>query len=181
MVGGGDGGGDRESESYARVVGAGAVGNRTAERLGQLADQAWIDKRAAVLDYEQRRVGTSGGSDADPAAGLVVPDGVVDQVAGQVAEQCLVAGDWRVVMLRGDGEVHVVNRVGAIGKGAGGEPVQRDHAPMYGAVVLCAGKSKETFDQPVGLVESRPDLAGQRGDGRNRGPGLAGGHVQRGA
>src|SRR5215469_14915796 len=141
MVGGGDGDGDRESESYAGVVGAGAVGNRTAERLGQLADQARIDKRAAVLDHQQRRAGTSAGSDADPAAGLVVPYGVVDQVAGQVAEQCLAAGDWRVVMITGDGEVHVVNRAGAIGKGAGGEPVQRDRAPVHGAVVLRAGKS----------------------------------------
>ena len=121
------------------------------------------------------------GGDADPAAGPVVPDGVVDQVTDQVGEQRLVTGHWRVVMVLADGEVHVVDRGAVIGKDCGGELVQRDRAAADGAAVLGAGEGEEAFHQPVGLVEPGPDLAGQHRDaGRGR-AGFAGGHVQRGA
>ena len=180
-MGRGDGGDDREPESHAGVIDVGAVRRCAPEWLSQLAHLAGVKDRPAVLHDEPRGICVGARGDANPAAGLIVPDGVVDEVADQMGEQRLAAEDWRVMMILVDGEMHIADRDGVIGKDGRGDLVQLYRAAPDVAAVLGAGEGKEALHQPVGSVEPGPDLAGQVGHPRSRGAGLAGGDLERGA
>src|SRR4029450_1295315 len=85
-VGGGDRADDGQAETGA-AVGAGAVGLQSVERLEQGRDLVGGNEGAAVGDRDKGHGAGVAGVDLDPAAGLVVADGVLDQVGDQPLQQ----------------------------------------------------------------------------------------------
>ena len=87
VVGGGDGCDDGQTQPDP-AIGAGALGAASPERPAQLADLGGVEDRTAVLDDQPGGWALSRGRDLHPPAGLVVADGVVDQVDGQAGKEC---------------------------------------------------------------------------------------------
>ena len=83
---------DRQPHAGA-LVRAGPFGADAPERLGERTYLVGVKHWSTVLDDEVAPCGNNGGGDAGPAAGLVVPDGIVDDVVDQAGEQQPAAGD----------------------------------------------------------------------------------------
>jgi hypothetical protein len=88
--GGGVGGGDGADDGQAEAVAAAAAGGTRAEPLEGLEQAVDFDGRDDLpgVCHRQGGAGVAGrGGDLDVSAGDVVPDGVVDQVGGQLLDQ----------------------------------------------------------------------------------------------
>jgi hypothetical protein len=80
---GGDDRGDGRQPKLDAILGGGPHGAEAPEGLGESPDHALVQERAAVLDREAGDTLPAPSRHADPARGLVVADGVVDQVVDQ--------------------------------------------------------------------------------------------------
>jgi hypothetical protein len=80
---------ERPSPAPSRPFGP---GRHAPERLEQRGDGVVRDERTAVGDLEVHGRDAAAGARPDPAAGLVVPDGAVDQVPDHPPKQLRVPG-----------------------------------------------------------------------------------------
>src|SRR5258707_4122146 len=87
-VRGADGLGDRQAEAHAAV----AAFPDPAERFGQRGHGTGRHHGPAVGDVQHGAAWGPAGRDADPAARLVVPDRVVDEVPDHALDELLMAG-----------------------------------------------------------------------------------------
>src|SRR6516164_224730 len=101
VVCGDDRPGDGQAEPGA--VADACPGLHAPERLEQLRYLVVWDEWAAVGNLQVHGRVAAAGAQPDPAAGLVVPDGVVDQVADHPLKQLRVTGRLGWVELRFDG------------------------------------------------------------------------------
>ena len=90
-VGVGDGADDGQAESVS-LAGPGPLGAESPEWLEQVFQRIGRDWGAGVADRDGGACGGLCGGYLDLAAGQVVPDGVVDEVADQAFGQARVAG-----------------------------------------------------------------------------------------
>jgi hypothetical protein len=136
---------------------AGALAVELLERLEQPADFARRDHGAGVGD---RETGTAGGSrrgDQDPAAGHVVPDGVVDQVGHQAFGQIGVPGGAGGGEAGLDAHTQAVRFAPAAVHHPGGHlgEVERFPAPQP---ALTAGQGEQRVDEPFLLLPDQKQL-----------------------
>src|SRR5262249_6029511 len=87
VVGGGDSSHDREAEAVVAVAGGGAVGAEALEGLEEALHLGGRDEGAVVGYGEEGAIGVAAGPHPNPAAGDVVADGVVDQVADEALRE----------------------------------------------------------------------------------------------
>jgi len=129
-VGGGDRADDGQAETGA-AGGAGAVGLEAAEGLEQGVDLGGGDRGAGVGDPDHGLGAGAAGVDLDPAAGLVVADGVLDQVGDQPLQQGAVAGHRGRAQHPADPQAEPLDLGSGQLEGVGGGHSQVDGKPMF--------------------------------------------------
>jgi hypothetical protein len=176
-VGGGDRRHDRQPEAQAVVpagpgTGPARVARLTAALEGeqQAADRVGRDLFPGVGDGEERAAVVGAGGDPDGAARLVVPQGVVGQVAHGALEQRLVAAEQSGCERDLHGQAACRDLLAPPGEHVAGDRRQVERHPA-GEAALAAGQDEQRLDQPflLGAGGERALAGGAQRPGRGVG------------
>jgi hypothetical protein len=170
--GGGVGGGDGPDDGQAKAVtiAAGRTGTEPLERLEQAFDVGGMDDLPGA-GHRQDGAGLAGlGGDLDVPAGEVVPDGVVDQVGGQLLEQEGVTIEGGGLDSGPDVQAQAADRGAGGGQGSAGDSGQVGGLVRAGSR-FAAGQGEQCLDEAfllgVGSEQFLADsLPGAGGGGR---------------
>src|SRR5580704_13117182 len=149
--------GDGQAEPDA--VASAGPGLYAPERLEELWNSVVWDDRAAVGDLEVDGGIAAAGAQPDPASGLVVPDGVADQVADHPLQQLRVAGRLGRVELRIHAEAQAFDVGGGRVErvlGTGGQVGELDAAHA----LIADGEGEQRLDHALGPVDRVPHAHG---------------------
>jgi hypothetical protein len=182
VVGNGDGCHDGQAKADS-VVRSGTLRSEAPKRLDQGADVVLVEEWATAFDDEPGERAVRLGHDLNPAPRLVMEDGVLDEVANHLRQECFAPPDRRRAQHALDGQSHGADRLAPLGERSGNHMVELefDCDVVIQRRVLSAGKQEKALKEPIGLVETTPDLGGKSVDVGSWWSGLPGRHVERGA
>src|ERR1700677_974214 len=179
---GGMGDGDSPDGGQPEAV-AVAVGRALAqapEGLEKAVDVGGLDDRPGA-GHRQDGAGVAGrGGDLDVSAGDVVPDGIVDQVAGQLLDHERVTGDGSGLEVGVDVQAEVADR------GAGGGQEGAGDGGQVGGLALveagfAAGQGEQCLDEVFLLGVGGEQLPAHRLPGADGGVRIGEGDLEQGA
>src|SRR5689334_9063046 len=178
-VRGGDGADNGEAKAVTTVA-VGGAGAEPLEGLEQAVDRGGRDDRPGV-GYRQDGAGVAGpGGDLDISARDVVPDGVVDQVGGQLLDQKRVTVEDDGLDVGVDVQAEAADRGAGGGQGFAGDGRQVEGLGLAGPG-FAAGQGEQRLDEAFLLGVGGEQVLADGLPGGGGGGGVGEGDLEQGA